>query len=368
VKKVRTAIIGCGKVAHLHAAALQTLPESEFVAVCDSDAARAASFAAQYGTPAPFTGPEAMFREAGVEAVMLCTPHPLHADHTVVAAGCGVHVLVEKPLAATLADCDRMIAAARQGNVKLGVVSQRRFFEPVQRMKAAIDAGKIGAPVLGTFLMLSWRDAAYYASDPWRGKWDAEGGGVLVNQSPHQLDMLQWFMGPIEEITGFWANLNHPFVEVEDTAVACVRFRGGGLGSIVTSLSQKPGIYTKVHIHGSNGASVGVQTDSGATFVAGMSEIADPPLNDIWTIPGEEHLLREFEAEDRARFARTDATRHYHALQIRDFLRAVIHDRPPSVPGEEGRIVVEMFQAIYRSNLERRPVKFPLDRDWSPAR
>lgn len=361
MRKLRTAIIGCGKVGHLHAAALQELPESDFVAVCDSSAERAKSFAAQYGTPAPFTDPEEMFRAVGVEAVMLCTPHPLHAEHTIVAAGCGVHTLVEKPLAASLADCDRMIAAAKRGGVKLGVVSQRRFFEPVARIQAAIGAGKIGKPILGTFLMLSWRDAAYYASDPWRGKWDTEGGGVLVNQSPHQLDMLQWFMGPIEEISGYWANLNHPFVEVEDTAVASIRFRSGGLGSIVTSLSQKPGIYTKVHIHGSNGASVGVQTDSGATFVAGMSEIADPPLNDVWTIPGEEHLLKEFEAEDRARFKQINATRHYHALQIQDFLRAILDDRAPSVTGEEGRVVVEMFQAIYRSNRDRRPVKLPLE-------
>src|SRR5262249_56593669 len=126
---------------------------------------------------------------------------------------------------------------------------------------------------------------------PWRGKWDTEGGGVLVNQSPHMLDLLQWFMGPIEEVSGCWANINHPGIEVEDTAVATIRFRNGGLGCIATSVSQNPGIYTKVHIHGSNGASVGVQTDCGATFIAGVSAMSEPPLNDIWTIPGEEHGL-----------------------------------------------------------------------------
>lgn len=359
-RRIRTAIIGCGKVGHIHAAALATLPESDFVAVCDNDAARADAFAAKYATPRPFTDPEAMFREAAVEAVMLCTPHPLHARHAVCAAANKVHVLVEKPLATSLADCDAMIAASRSGGVKLGVVSQRRMFEPVQRMKAAIDAGKIGRPILGTFIMLSWRDEAYYRSDPWRGKWDTEGGGVLVNQSPHQLDIMQWLMGPIEEISGYWANLNHPFVEVEDTALAMIRFANGGLGSVVASLSQKPGIYAKVHIHGSNGASVGVQTDGGATFVAGISDIAEPPLNDLWTIPGEEHLLKEFEAEDRARFLKIDATRLYHALQIQDFLQAILENRDPMVTGEAGRVVVEMFTAIYQSNRERRPVRFPL--------
>ena len=166
-------------------------------------------------------------------------------------------------------DADAMLAAARKAGVTLGVISQRRFYEPVLRIKAAIDAGKIGRPALGVFPMFSWRDPAYYASDPWRGRWDAEGGGVLVNQSPHQLDLLRWFLGDVEEVSGTWANLNHPEVEVDDTAVATLRFRNGGLGSIVTSLSQKPGLYTKVHVHGTNGASVGVETDRGATFIAG---------------------------------------------------------------------------------------------------
>ena len=181
---------------------------------------------------------------------------------------------------------------ARGHHTKLGVISQRRWYEPVRRMKDAIDAGKIGRPVLGTFTMYSWRDPAYYRSDPWRGRWDTEGGGVLVNQSPHMLDLLLWLMDDdVAEVSGYWANLNHPTVEVEDSAVAILRFRRGGLGSIVASLSQKPGIHTKVHIHGSSGASVGVETDRGATFIAGVSAISEPPLNDMWTIPGEELQL-----------------------------------------------------------------------------
>jgi predicted dehydrogenase len=147
---------------------------------------------------------------------------------------------------------------------------------------------------------------------------------------------------------------------VEDTALAMIRFKSGGVGSIVASLSQKPGLFTKVHIHGSNGASVGVETDRGATFIAGMSPIAEPPLNDVWTIPGEEHLLAGFQDEDRRRFAQIDAAEHYHALQIQEFLQAVLDHRPPLVTGEEGRIVVEMFTAIYRSQRKRAPIKFPV--------
>jgi UDP-N-acetyl-2-amino-2-deoxyglucuronate dehydrogenase len=356
---VRTALVGCGKVGQIHAAALGSLPESVFVAVCDRDRTRAAAFAERYRVR-PYDDVVTMLRESGAQAIVVGTPHPLHAEPVIRAAEAGVHALVEKPLAATLADCDAMLAASRRAGTRLGVISQRRLYEPVRRMKAAIDAGKIGRPVLGVFQMFSWRDRAYYESDPWRGKWATEGGGVLVNQSPHQLDLLQWFMGEIAEVSGYWANLNHPTIEVDDTALAMIRFESGGLGSIVTSLSQKPGIYTKVHVHGENGASVGVETDRGATFVAGVSEIAEPPLNDLWTIPGEEHLLAGFQEEDRARFRKINATTHYHALQIQDFLRGILEGRPPMVTGEEGRVVVEMFTAIYRSQRERRPIAFPL--------
>jgi predicted dehydrogenase len=359
MRRIRTAIIGCGKVGHIHAHALGSLPESEFVAVCDAQQARAQSFADQYGVRAFDSVPELLSR-ADVEAVTICTPHPLHEEPCVQAATAGVHVLIEKPMASSLEACDAMLEAADKRGITLGVISQRRLFEPVQRMKAAIDAGKIGKPMLGTFSMFSWRDQAYYESDPWRGKWATEGGGVLVNQSPHMLDMLQWFMGEIDEISGYWGNLNHPYIEVEDTGLAMIRFRSGGLGNVVTSLSQKPGIYTKVHVHGSNGASVGVQTDTGATFVAGMSGIAQPPFNDVWTIPGEEHRLAEFEAADRERFQQINATNHYHGLQIQDFLRAVLEGRSPLVTGAEGRIVVAMFTAIYRSQELGRPIRFPL--------
>ena len=306
----------------------------------------------------PYSDVAQMLDECGVQALSIATPHPLHAEPAIAAATVGVHVLVEKPLAASVSDCDAMLAAARQSGTKLGVISQRRWYEPVERMKAAIDAGKIGVPLLGVFMMYSWREPSYYQSDPWRGRWDTEGGGVLVNQSPHMIDLLAWLMDDLAvEVSGYWANLNHPSVAVEDTSVAILRFRNGGLGSIVASLSQKPGIYTRVHIHGATGASVGVETDRGATFIAGVSTISEPPLNDLWNIPGEEDQLGRFQAEDRARFRAIDAVNHYHGLQIKDFLGSIIDDRPPLVTGEDGRRVVSLFQAIYQSNREGRTIK-----------
>jgi UDP-N-acetyl-2-amino-2-deoxyglucuronate dehydrogenase len=358
--KVKTGLIGYGKVAHTHAAALSVLPESDFVAECGRDQTRAQAFAAQYNIKA-YGNVREMVERAGVEAVVVCTPHPAHARPTIQAAQAGAHVLVEKPLAASLGDCNAIIAATTEARVKLGVISQRRLYAPVQRVKAAIEAGKIGKPILGTVVMLGWRDRAYYESDPWRGKWREEGGGVLVNQAPHQLDLLQWFMGPIEELCGYWDNLNHSYIEVEDTAVAVLRFKNGALGSIVVSNSQKPGIYAKVHVHGENGSSVGVQTDGSAMFIAGMSDILEPPINDLWTVPGEEYLLTQWHAEDRTTFESLNATTHYHLLQDQDFLQAILEDREPLVTGIEGRKTVELFTAIYRSQRDRQPVRFPLD-------
>ena len=357
MKPVRVGLVGCGKVGTIHAAALRSIPEAEFVGAVDALPERAERYAAEYSVRA-FPSLPALLR--AVDVIVIGTPHPLHAEPAIRAAEAGVHVLVEKPLAASLADCDAMLAAARKSGVALGVISQRRFCEPIVRMRLALEAGKIGQPVLGVFQMYSWRDPAYYRSDPWRGRWDTEGGGVLVNQSPHHLDILLWFMGAAAEVCGYWANLNHPTVEVEDTAVASIRFQNGGLGSVLASLSQKPGLHSKIHIHGSNGASIGAEVDRGPTFIAGVTSIAEPPLNDVWTIPGEESHLSAFQDEDRKRFAAVDATVYYHVLQFRDFFRAIREGRAPLVTGEEGRAVVELFTAIYRSGREGRVIALPL--------
>jgi predicted dehydrogenase len=275
-EQIGIAIVGYGKVAHLHAQAINNLETAHLVAVCGRRLEGAREFGAKYNIPA-YNDLSEMLATESIQAITVCTPHPAHAQPTIAAAQNGVHVLVEKPLASSLADCDAMIEAGRANHVKIGIISQRRFYEPVQRMKRAIDAGKIGAPILAQVVMYGWRDEAYYESNKWRGTWDAEGGGVLVNQAPHQLDLLQWFMGPIESLFGFWDNFNHPYIEVDDTAVAVLRFKNGSLGNIIVSNSQKPGIYGKVHVHGKNGASVGVQTEGGAMFIAGMSDIAEPP-------------------------------------------------------------------------------------------
>lgn len=357
--KLRTAIIGCGKVGHFHAKAYELLENSSFCAVFDRDISRATDFAKLYGVKA-YDNISEMIKNEKIDVVSICTPHPVHASVAVEALKAGCHILVEKPLASNLKDCDEIINTAEECRRKVGTVCQRRFYKPCLRIKQAIDDGKIGKPVLGIVTMLGWRDQAYYESDPWRGTWEGEGGGVLVNQAPHQLDLLLWYMGDIDEVYGIWRNLNHPYIEVEDTAVAVIKFKNGGIGNVLVSNSQNPALYGKVQIHGDNGATVSVQTDGGAMFIAGVSSITEPPYNDLWTVPNEGAQLSRWQGEDRDDFNRQDSMYYYHQVQINDFLSSIIENRPSLIDGLAGRKTVELIEAIYRSTESNQPVKFPL--------
>ncbi len=352
-------IAGCSKVAHLHAKAIGQIPNARLSGVWNRTASKAEEFAALYGTKS-YGDVSTMVNENKSDLVIVCTAHPYHIQPAIEAANSGANILIEKPLASELSDCDKMIDVCKRNNIKSGVISQRRWYEPVKRVKQAIESGKIGKPVLAEVLMLGWRDKAYYDSDGWRGNWSTEGGGVLVNQAPHQLDILLWFMGEIDEVYGIWRNLNHPYIEVEDTAASIVKFKNGAIGNILVSNSQKPGLYGKVHVHGENGASVGVQTDGGAMFIAGRTGIAEPPVNDLWTVPGEEDYLKQWIIDDNEVFNSSDATVKYIQLQIEDFLHAISVGGEPAVTIFDGRKTVELFTAIYRSSQTNLPVKLPL--------
>lgn len=366
-RKYNTGIIGYGKVAHIHASALKKIENANFTAVCGRDENKSKQFASAYNINS-YTSITEMIEKEKMDIVTVCTPHPIHMDSTFEAIDAGANVLVEKPMAISVKHCDLMIDASKRAKKTIGVISQRRLYPSCLRIKKAIDNGKIGKPVFGTVNMLGWRDKKYYDSDSWRGTWSGEGGGVLVNQAPHQIDLLQWFMGSeIDEIYGVAKNLNHPYIEVEDTALAIIKFKNGSLGNIVVSNSQKPGLFGKVHIHGENGSSVGVQTDGGAMFIAGMSKVTEAAVNDIWTIPGEENLLSNWIEEDKTFFNEIDATEYFHFLQIKDFIDAINENRKPLITVEEGKRTVEIFNAIYLSTLKNKPIKFPIPSEYTES-
>lgn len=350
--------MGCGKVGDYHAVAYGNLEQVEFAAVCDIDFPRAERFAEKYHVTAYHTIREMVEKEA-LDMVSICSPHPSHCKNAVEAMQAGANIIVEKPLAESAESATTIIETAKVTGKLVGTVCQRRFYRPCQRIRRAIDEGKLGRPMLGMVVMHGWRDEKYYNSDPWRGSWEKEGGGVLINQAPHQIDLLQWYMGSeIESVSGFWSNMNHPYIDVEDTAVAVLRFRSGALGSIVVSNSQNPALYGKVHIFGDNGASVGVQTDGGAMFIAGMTGITEPPVLDLWKIPGEEAQMELWNEEDSAFFNSVDSTYYYHQLQLEDFAKALLNNTSPLITAKDGLRTVQIFDAIYRSNREHRPIDF----------
>ena len=354
MRRIGIGIIGTGGIAATHAKAVQSLEEAELVAGCDIVESRVQDFACRYGVSAVYTDSHAFFQDPRVEAALVCTPHIAHCPLAIQAAQAGVHVMVEKPLSVNLDEADEAIEAARKANIKFGVIFQRRFWPAAQRARKAVEAGKLGKIILGDCIVKWWRPKEYYESRPWRGTWKGEGGATLVNQAIHAIDMYQWLMGPVESVYGLWGNLSHPFIEAEDVAVAALRFRNGALGTILATVSVNPQLGSRVTIHGDTGAAISVlEQPEGRVGV-----------NDIWTIPGEEHeaarILSQEQAQAESTFGGSAQKLSYHGRQIQDFIQSIVDDREPAVTAQEGRKAIEIVMAIYRSNETGQPVTLPL--------
>jgi predicted dehydrogenase len=344
---VGVGIVGCGGIANNHAKGVIDSGKGRLAAFCDTLPERTSDYAERYAPDAKqYTDSRELCADPNVDAILVCTPHGSHCRILAEAAEAGVHGMCEKPMSNDLRECDKAIEAHKKAGTKLGVIHQRRYYNASQRLRRAIDEGRLGKPILGDIVVKWWRGPDYYARDSWRGRWDTEGGGVLVNQTPHQLDALGWYMGPVEWVHGMWS-ANKPYMECEDTAVATVKFRSGGLGMIQVSISQNPNLFARVTIHGDNGKSASIyEHEEGAVFT-----------NDIWTLPGEEDLPQKWAEED----FKTETFQGNHAKQIRDFLEAIKEDREPYVGGEEGRKTVELMVAILLSGRLGETVHFPVE-------
>jgi len=355
-ERLRFGIIGTGGIANTHAAALAALAEdAELVACCDVAPDRVADFGERWGVRGQFDSARTMLDAGGLDVVCVCTPHPRHAEPLILAAERGIHGVVEKPFTATLEDADRVLEAADRFGTLISVMSQRRWFPAAQRIRQAIDTGRLGTSlVLGESVCEMWRDEAYYRRDAWRGRWDTEGGGVLMNQAPHNIDFLVWYMGPAVELFGYWSNINHPYVEIEDNAVAVIRFASGALGLLKGTLSMNP--ERRIHgvsVVGSSGGTVSLDcwqvTEDSLRVASGPWDVGS---NDIWTIPDSPGPLSHAEA---ARLGAGDLP-NFHAHQLRDVIGAIRDKRPPAVTGVDGRRVVAIIQGVYESTRTRRPV------------
>lgn len=347
VGDIRFGILGCGKIAINHVEALRSLHRVSVVAAADVDPDRAQSFARDHGVPHACSDASEMFA-VGLDAVTVCTPHSAHAEGVVAAASHGVHVLCEKPVAITLAEADRMAAATADAGVVFGVMFQRRFWPAAARVRQAIDDGRLGPPIAGGVVARFNRDSEYYA-EPWRGRWATEGGGVLMTQAIHHIDLLQWFMGPATRVTGRFANLAHAgIIEVEDTASAIIEFASGALATVQVGTTFNPGLGAQVWVSDARGRTAGVME-----FPEGVG------FTDVWTVPGEAEFAAGYPSDGEFDISLADVHRHlapYHALQIRDFVDAVREGREPAVTGAEAVKSLEIVHAIYESSRTGLPV------------
>jgi predicted dehydrogenase len=345
-------LIGCGMIAEFHARAISEIPGARVVAAYSRNRANAEKIAGMVpGGCRTFEELEPMLALPELDVVSICTPSGAHLDPAVQAARAGKHVVVEKPLEITLARCDAIIGACDQSGVRLCTIFPSRFTPANSRLKEAIDGGRFGRLTLGDTYVKWWRTQQYYDSGGWRGTWDLDGGGALMNQAIHNVDLLYWLMGDVESIVAQTATLAHVRIEVEDTAVACLRFRNGALGVIEAATSAYPGLLKRTEIHGDRGSARVEQDD--ITLWEFQEKV--PSDNEVFAAMAAASGFKAGASDPRG-------INHVgHRDQLADFLQAIDRNASPLVDGREGRKSVEIIRGIYRSAGSGQVVKLPLE-------
>lgn len=346
--ELRAGIIGCGAIAANHVGAYAA-QDGVHVTVCmDTDPRRARAFAQEHGIPTWTTNAAELL--GGVDVVSVCTPHPTHEALVLQAARAGVHVLCEKPLAIGAPAAERMVRACHEAGVRLGGVFQRRFWPAAQRIRAALDDGTLGAPVLARVEVLLHRDASYYTATPWRGKWESDGGGVVMTQAIHYVDLLQWYLGDVEWVMAAAGTYKHgAYIEVEDTLAATLRFTSGAIATFTASTALTPALGQRIAVTGATGATVSL-----LEYPEGSESV-----NDVWAVPGREAFAFPADVLDDVALPEINAAlAPFHTLQVADFVRAVRDGREPAVTGGDSLRSLRTMAAMYasvRSGLPERP-------------
>jgi UDP-N-acetyl-2-amino-2-deoxyglucuronate dehydrogenase len=343
------AIIGCGMIARFHANAIKEIPGARVSALVSRTPANAEGLLKETGIPTcpVFTSVEASLRAPNVDAVIITTPSGAHREPALLAASAGKHVVVEKPLEITGPRCQEIIDNCHRAGVRLCTIFPSRFGDANGALKSAVEAGKFGRLTLGETTCKWWRGQKYYDEGGWKGTQALDGGGALMNQAIHNVDLLLWLMGPVAVVSGFTAMLAHERIEVEDTAVAVIRFRSGALGVIQATTSVHPGYPKTIAIHGDRGSAVIEQDDV-------MRWDFTPETDE------DRAVKTRFAAKVGASGGAADprAISHEgHRRQLADFVAAIHENRPPMVDGREGRKSVDLICAIYESNRTGRSVE-----------
>ncbi len=341
-------IVGLGLIADFHARALQAIggEKARIAACCSRSQEKVNAFADKYGCRG-YTSLKAFLEDPDLQVVSICSPSGAHLETALATAQAGKHLIVEKPLEITPERCDRIIEACQKNRVTLAGVFQSRFHAVSGIVKGAIDQGRFGRLVLGDAYVKWFRSQEYYDKGGWHGTRALDGGGALMNQSIHAIDLLQWFMGRVESVQAFTATLGHERIEVEDNAVAALRFASGALGVIEGSTAIYPGFLKRLDICGTGGSAV-LEEESLKAWEFAQKR------------PEDERIREEHSAgTDSGGGAADPAAISFkgHQRQFEDLVEALEAGRKPLVDGVEARKSVAIIDAIYRSAREGKPVR-----------
>lgn len=354
-REIAFAIVGCGAIGPWHAAAIAKTPGARLAAVVDLDKDRAHKLGATYqqhlkdwkiskqdaSAPRVFGDIKRMLTRDDIDVVCVCVPSGDHAKIGIAAARAGKHIISEKPLDITLEAMDAFIAAARENNVKLAAIFQRRFFPNARRIKEAIEAGKFGKLLQIDGSVKWYRSQGYYDSGDWRGTWELDGGGCLMNQGVHGIDLLQWFGGPVAWVQSWCGTTARKNIDVETQAIAMIGFKSGAHGSFLGSTVCYPGEAVINQVWGSKGS----------------AELRDEQLNGwkfLKETRGDREMIDSANApaalkENKDASAALGGLGDIHVPQIRDMCNAIREDREPICTGADARHAVEIILAIYES-------------------
>lgn len=340
-EKLRFGIVGCGVIGPVHAEAIASLPDAQLVWVVDINPQQAQKLASQYGAT-PYIQLQHMLDSEQVDVVIICTPSGLHGELACQVMRSGRHVIVEKPMEITREAIDEMLRVQKAAGVKLAVISQHRFDPASRQVHDLVEENAFGRLVLGNAIVPWWRSQQYYSSSDWRGTWKLDGGGVLMNQAIHSIDLLQWVMGPVKSVFGYTETLMHR-METEDVAVAILRFSNGAFGTIAATTGAYPGVTTRIEIFGDKGSAV-IENDRLSYLHLARD---DRESISAYGVTPQEHKKSEgigFTSQNPAALSASS-----HALQIADMIRAIREDGTPLVDGYAARHPVEIILSIYKS-------------------
>lgn len=338
-RKIGFGIIGCGMISKWHAEAICAADEARLVGVADVDHDRAVKFSEKYGCIA-FSDVDSLIKHKDIDVVCICVPSGLHSEYAVKAARAGKHFVVEKPLAINREQLKTVIDACEENRVKGCVISQLRFSPSVQKVKKAIDDGALGKLLFADLTMKYYRSPDYYSSVGWRGTREMDGGGALMNQGIHGIDLIQYLAGPICSVSGICKTLVHD-IEVEDTASLTVEFENGAIGTITGATSAFPGFPRYIEINGTKG-SIALTEDKIA----------------FWSVDGEE-MGSELDVNVTDSSSHDDPTQisfELHKKQIADMIDALKNDRAPLVDVYEGKRAVEVILSAYEADEKERKI------------